>query len=174
MREIGEIVRLQSVLVLSAAHAPAHAEILNGLQVKSGAGNLCGFRADPGNHLIGAEFAFAERLKLAKHARGTSPAAATGEGSDGVDGRILENYVREVAHLLGHGGKRQVLITLDDAGEAAGVLLREKSHRSPGHKEDIQTNGADREQEDEELMAEHPTQRNVIDTHEAIEGILRK
>src|SRR5437867_3755125 len=103
MRKIGKTVCLQSVLVLSAAHAPANVEVLSSLHVQSGARNLRGRPANARDHLVNADLAFAKRLQLAKHACGAAAASATGEGSDGVNGRILQDDVRELAHFLGHG-----------------------------------------------------------------------
>ena len=40
---------------------------------------------------------------------------------------ILQDDVSELAHFLGHGREGKVLIALDQAADAAGVLLREKS-----------------------------------------------
>src|ERR1041384_5484762 len=125
MSEIREVVCLQSVLILRAAHAPAHVEVLSGLQVQGGAGNLRGGPANARYDLVNADFPFAEWLELAKHARSASSAAAAGEGSDGVHGWILQDDVREFAHFLRHGGKGQILIALNHARKAAGVLLRE-------------------------------------------------
>ena len=80
MIEIVEIIGLQRVLILSAAEAAADAEVLDGLQVERSAGNLGGLRANARDDLIGAEFAFVERLELREHARGAAAAAAAGEG----------------------------------------------------------------------------------------------
>src|SRR5713226_8428194 len=100
MREVREVIGLESVLVLSATETAAYAEILDGLQVQSGAGNLGGFRADASDDLIDAELAFVERLELAEHASRTAAAAAAGEGCNGINRWILHDDVREGAHLL--------------------------------------------------------------------------
>src|SRR6266487_5406212 len=174
MREVFEAVRLQSVLVLCATKAATHAEILDSLQVQSGAGNLRGLRANPGDDLIGAEFPLAERLELGEHARGASAAAAAGEGGNGIDGRILQDDVGEDAHLLRHGREGQILIALDEAGDAAGVLLREEALRSPYKEINVQAHGAQGEQQDQKLMAENPVQRNVVNPEDTIESIFGK
>src|SRR5712692_8353540 len=174
MREVFEIVGLQGVLVLRTTKASTHAEILDSLQVQSGAGNLRGLRANASDDLIGADFALAERLELSEHARGAATAAAASEGRDGVDGWILQDDVGEDAHLLRHGGEGQVLIALDEAGDAAGVLLREEALRSPHKEINIQAHGAQGEQQDQKLMTENPVQRNVVNPEDTIESILGK
>src|SRR2546422_8591492 len=149
MREVFETVGLQSVLVLRASKAATHAEILDSLQVQSGAGNLRGLRANPGDDLIGADLALAERLELGEHARGAATAAAAGEGGDGIDGWILQDDVGEHAHLLRHGREGQILIAVDEAGDAAGVLLREEALRSHYKEINVRAYGAQGEKQDQ-------------------------
>src|SRR4029077_12180914 len=54
MSEIAEIVRLERVLILRGAAAAADAEILNGLQIQSGAGDSTRLGADARDDLVGA------------------------------------------------------------------------------------------------------------------------
>ena len=143
-------------MVLRPTHAPAHAEVLNRLQIQRRTWNLGGFGTDARDDLINANFALAEGLELTKHAGSASPAAAASEGCDGIDGRVLQNNFSELAHLLGHGGKGQVLVALDEPIEAAGILLREEALRSIHKEIHIQANRAEGDQENEELMAENP------------------
>src|SRR2546423_8038795 len=110
MCEIVEIVGLQGVLILCTTHAAAGAEVLNGLQIQSCAGNSVSLGADPRDDLVGAQLPLVERFKLSEHARGAATAASSGKSSDGVDGRILQNNVGQSAHLLRHGGKGEILI----------------------------------------------------------------
>ena len=130
-------------------------------------------------YMLGAESViaidrFAERLKLAKHAGGAAPAAAAGERSDGLHRRVAHHNVGKLPHFLGHGGKRQILITLDQASEAAGILLWEKSLGSFHEEIKVQADGAKRNQQNEELMAENPAERDVVGTEKTIEGAFRK
>src|SRR5216683_3471020 len=156
MREVREVIGLESVLVLSATETAADAEILDGLQVQRGAGNLCCFRTNAGDDLIHAELAFAERLELAEHASGAAAAAATGKGCDGVHRGVLHDDVGELAHFLGHGGEGKILIALNHPAEPAGVLLREKALGSLDKEIDVEANGAEGEQQNEKLMVENP------------------
>src|SRR5271157_6067833 len=105
MIEVVETIRLQRVLVLRGAEACTHAQVLHSLEKKHGTGNMRGGVANAGNHLVGADLPFAERLKLAKDAGGAATAAATGECSHRITGRILHHDARELAHLLRHGRK---------------------------------------------------------------------
>src|ERR1700674_1609092 len=79
MREIGEIISLERVLILSPAKTATDAEVLNGLQVQSSAGNSGSLGADPRDDLIDAELALAERLELAENAGGAAAAAPAGK-----------------------------------------------------------------------------------------------
>src|ERR1700682_6029431 len=105
MSEIGEIIGLERVLILRSAHAPAHGEVLNGLQVQSCAGNSRGLGADTRDSLVGAKLPLAEGFELGEEACGAPPTAAASERNYGVDGRVLRNNVGKNAHLFRHGGK---------------------------------------------------------------------
>src|SRR5260370_35874095 len=85
VREVREVIGLESVLVLSATETAADAEILDGLQVQRGAGNLRRFRTNASDDLIDAELAFAERLELAEHTSGAAAATAAGERGNGCN-----------------------------------------------------------------------------------------
>src|SRR6266852_241672 len=123
MSEIVEAVGLERVLILRGTAAAADAEILNGLQVQSGTGNSGSLGADTRDDLVGAQLPLVERLELGEHASRAATAAAAGEGSYSVNGRILRNDVGKSAHLFRHGGKGEILIALNVAVDAASVLL---------------------------------------------------
>src|SRR5690242_17788350 len=89
MRQIGKIVRLQGVLVLSATESPPNAQVLNCLQIQSSPRDFRGLRTDASNHLVDANFSFAERFELTIHPGGASTAAAAGERSDRVNSGVL-------------------------------------------------------------------------------------
>src|SRR5438445_9253616 len=98
--EIVEIVGLESVLILCGPAAPAHGEVLNGLQVQSCAGNSGSPGADARDDLVGAKLPLAERFELGEQAGGAAATAATSERNYGVNGRVLRNNVGKSAHLL--------------------------------------------------------------------------
>src|SRR4029077_16655269 len=102
-----EIVGLERVLILRGASPPADAEILNGLQVQSGAGDSTGLGADARDDLVGAQLPHLKRLELREQARRAAAAAAAGERNYRFHSRILRNNVGKSAHLLRHGGKRK-------------------------------------------------------------------
>ena len=58
-----------------------------------------------------------------------------------------------------HGREGNVLIALDEAADAPGVLLREKSLGNDREQIDVEADRADGEQQDQELVAQHPAQR---------------
>src|SRR4029077_6218602 len=106
MIEIIEIVRLQGVLVLRTAEATADRKILGDLEIKRSSRNLCGGLSYPGDHLVDADFPFAERLELAEHARGAAAAtSSSSEGRQSINRRILQHDLRENAHFLRHRGE---------------------------------------------------------------------
>ena len=156
---------------MRAGESSAHVEVLSGLQVQGGAWDFGGSSANACDDLINADFAFAERLELAKHACSAATAAAAGEGSDGVHGRILQDDVREFAHFLRHSGKGQILIALNQAGKAACVLLREEALGSLIEEITVEHNRAESEQQNQKLMAKNPAQGNIVSSQKTIEGV---
>ncbi len=63
---------------------------------------------------------------------------------------------------------------MNDAVDAAGVLLREKAFGRLDEKIHIQANRADGEQQDEELVAKNPAQREIIGAEKTIKGVFGK
>src|SRR3981081_2169317 len=174
MGEVDEIVCLERVLKLSAAETATDAEILDGLQIKSGARNPGGFRANAADDLIRAEFAFAERLELGEHARGAATVAAAGESGDGINSGILHDDVGKFTHLLGHGGEGKILIALDQTVDAAGVLLREEALGRPDKQINVQADRAEGDKQDEELVTKNPAEGNIVGAQQTIERVLGK
>ena len=172
--EVPEIVRLKSVLELSAPKAAADVEILDGLQIEGGAWNPGGFRANAGDDLVGTELALVEWLELAEHSRGAPAAAATGERSDGINGRILHDNIGEFAHLLGHGREGKILVTLDQTIDAAGVLLREETLRRFDKQINVQADRAEGDQQDEKLVAKNPAKGNIVGAQHTVESVFGK
>src|SRR5260370_9648613 len=118
--------------------------------------------------------ALVERVELAEHAGRAATAAATNEGSDGIHGGILKDYVRELAQLLRHGREGKILIALDEPTEFAGILLREEALGRLDKQVEIQANRTESDQQDQELMTENPAKGNVIGTSQPIESVFRK
>jgi len=110
MSEIAEIIRLQGVLILRGAAAPADGEVLNGLQVQSGAGNSGRLGADTRDDLVGAKLPLAERFELGEQACGAAATAPPVKEITDVNGRVLRDNVGKNAHLFRHSGKGQILI----------------------------------------------------------------
>ena len=79
MSEIVKIVGLQGVLILSGASATTNAEVLNGLQIQSGAGDSTRLGADPCDNLVCAQLPLVQRLELSEHAGCAATAAAASE-----------------------------------------------------------------------------------------------
>src|SRR5215470_8892686 len=132
--------------------AAADAEILNGLQIECRAGHALALAANASDNFVGAEFAFAERLELREHARGAAAAAAAGEGGDRVDSGIAADDIGEGAHLLRHGGEREILITQYLAVDTPGVLLREEALGCDDEEIEVEADGADGDEKNQELM----------------------
>ena len=63
--EVFQIVGLERVLILRAAEATTNVDVLHRLQVKSGAGDIGGLRAQASDDVVGAELAFVEGLSWA-------------------------------------------------------------------------------------------------------------
>jgi hypothetical protein len=73
---------------------------------------------------------------------------------------------------LRHGREREVLVTLNLAVEAAGVLLGEKALGSDDEKIDVEADSADGDEQDQELVAQNPLQTDIVSAQQAIEGVL--
>src|SRR5713226_1060083 len=174
VNEVGEIVGLKGVLELSAAEAAADVEILDSLQVHGGAGNFGSLRTNAGDELIHGDLALPQRLELAEHAGGAAAVAAAGKGCDGVDRGVLQDDVGELTHLLGHGREGKILIALDQPTEAAGILLRKEALGSLDEEIEVQTNGAESDEQDKKLMAENPAQGDIVSVQQTIESVLGK
>src|SRR5262249_2071682 len=123
-------------------------EVLDGLKVQRRTRNMRARLANTRDNLVGAQFAFAERLKLSEHAGGAAAAAASGKRSDRLHRGIFSNYVRKDAHLLRHRSEGKILISLDETGDAPGVLLREEPFWRQYKQIHIQANRANRHQQD--------------------------
>ena len=77
-----------------------------------------------------------------------------------------------MTHFLRHRRERKILIPLDEPGEAAGVLLREESLGRLDKEIHVQTNRAEGDQQDEELVAKHPAKRYIVGAQQTIERVL--
>ena len=80
-----------------------------------------------GDDQVGAKLTLFQGLQLREHACGAGAVSAAGKRSYRVDGWISSNDIREGAHLFRHFGKRSVLVSLNEAIDAAGILLGKKS-----------------------------------------------
>src|SRR4029077_8763852 len=156
------------------AAAAADAEILNGLQIQSGAGDSTGLGADARDDLVGASFSLVARFELREQPRRAAAAAAAGERNYRFHSRILRNNVGKSAHLLRHGGKRKILIADDAAIDAPGVLLREETFGRLVKEVGIQANRADGDQQDQELVAKHPLQGEIVRPEKTVKSVFGK
>src|SRR5262249_23753199 len=150
--EVGDVFRLESVLILRAAETAADTQVLHRLHEQLRAGNLGSLAAQASDYLVGAHFSFIQWLQLSEHARSACPVPAAGESGHTVDGRIGHDDVVKLLQLFGHGGEGDVLIALDITVDAAGVLLREKTLGNRNIKIAGDDNGDDRDQENGELV----------------------
>ena len=86
----------------------------------------------------------------------------------------MRNNVGKSTHFFRHGGKREILIALDAAVDSAGVLLREEAFGSLVEEVTIQANRADRDQQDQELVAKHPAQGEIVSPEKTVKGVFGK
>src|SRR6185437_3415521 len=165
--QVFKILALQGVLELGGAGASADSEVLRRLQVESGARDDCQFAAQAGNDLVGGDLALRQGLQGNESAAAVA-AASAGECSHAFHGWILPNDVDEVVHLLGHGGKGNVLGGLQRPGQPARVLLREKPLGHDHVQINAEAGRRDGNQQRERLMAQHPTQGTAVDGEHAV------
>ena len=125
--EVVEIVGLQSVLILSGAAAAADAEILHGLKIENAA---------PGTFEVALRMrAMTSSALILRSLRGLSwpnmravlpPLPPPVKEVIVSTAGSFKTISVKVAHLLRHRRERQVLVALDDAADAAGILLGKK------------------------------------------------
>ncbi len=120
--------------------------------------------------MVDANLALAERLELAEHARRAAAAAAASEGSDGIHGWIFQHDVGESAHLLAPWQRRKVLVPLDDAADAARILLREKSGIDMKEEVSAEDRGKEGRSKDQQLPAKNPLERDIVKVQEMIKS----
>ncbi len=73
-----------------------------------------------------------------------------------------------------HGGERKILVANDAAIDAPGILLREESFGRFIEKVAIQANRADGDQQNQELVPQHPLQREIVDPEEPVKSVFGK
>src|SRR5215475_4730162 len=107
---------------------------------------------------------------LSEHTRRAGAAATASEGSGRLNCRILQDEIRILLELFGHGGKGGVLIALNGTVDAPRVLLREKTLGNEPKEVTVETKRANGQQQNRRLMAENEAEAAVVETDDAIEG----
>ncbi len=158
--KIVEIVSLQSVLILGATEPAADGYVLHGLQKQRGARNVRCLAAKAGDDMIGVDLSLVQGLQLSEHARRAGAISSTGECGDRIDRRVCPDDIHERAHFLGHFHERSVLISLNEAIDAPGILLGEEALIDMLEHVDTEACGKNRDAEDQELVAQDPTERD--------------
>ena len=120
---------LQRVLVLGAADAVIHRDVLHRVHIKHDTLDRLEARLQPANHIGGADAAHIQRLQVDGHSaaiqRGVRPVRAD-KRREAIDRRILKNDGCKLLLLLRHGRKGDSLRRLRDALYDARILSGEE------------------------------------------------
>ena len=120
----------QRVLVLRAADAVVHRNVLHRLHEKFDAFNLLEVLLQPANHVGSADAARVQRLQVDGHPpavqRGVGPIRAY-KGRQALDCWILKNNASQLLLLLFHGRERNCRRRLRDTLNLTRILSREKA-----------------------------------------------
>ena len=128
--QLVEVGVLQRVLVLRARRAAADVDVLRRLQEELRALDLVELGPQPGDDLIGGALRSFARLQGDEEAAGVErelPPPAPIDHGDVGDRRVRQHDLAELLLEAHHLGERDVLRRLRDAGDEAGVLLREEA-----------------------------------------------
>jgi hypothetical protein len=166
--ELGEIVALQRVLVLSVALPATGADVLHRLQKEARAGYLRELAAQPADDPVDRQLALGERLQCDEHKAGIG-LAATGEADDAGDRGILADDRDELGQLLPHQLKRDALVGLDPADHPAGVLLREEALRDEDEQIEVEADRHKQDQQDEPWDSQCLRQRSLVKNQHRLE-----
>src|ERR1700730_15222225 len=170
MAEICDVVSLQSVLVLGAGEAATDVDVLHRLQIQGRPGNFREFAAKTSNHLVGADLAFFQRLELHEHSGGICAITTSGERRYSIDRRVRLDDLGESDHFRRDGGEGDVLVPLNEPVDAAGILLREKTHVRDLVEINVQTHGGEGDEKYEPLMAQNPPQAQIVAANQSVKG----
>ena len=85
--------------------------------------------------------------------------------------RIVQRHLRQLALLVAHGGKADVLRGHGLAAQPARVLLRKKALGNNDEEVNVQERRADGHAENQRLVAQHPAQRRVVFVVKPLEGV---
>ena len=142
-RELGQVVRLDRVLVRGVALPAADADVLHGREEEIGAGLARELPPQPGDDPLGAVLALGQRLQRDEH-RSSVALLPAGEADYVGDTRIRAHDRDEIGELLPHGLERDALVGLDAAYELPRVLLREEALRNDHVQIDVERHGRGR------------------------------
>src|SRR5215470_9686019 len=169
--ELGEIVCLQRVLIRCVALPAADADVLHGVQEQIGPRLLGELDAQTGDDLVGALFALRKRLERDEHRTGVALLAA-GEAHHVVDGGIGTDDVDEVGELLAHRLEGNALVSLNEADQSSGVLLREEALGNDDIEVDIQAYRDQQNEHREHAVAQYPGQASLVAAQDVPEAAL--
>ena len=166
----------EAVLELRAADAIFDGQVLNRLQEERDAVNFGKLRLKAANHVGSANFALGQRsevdLKPAGVERGIGAVNADERGK-AFDGGIFQNHIYQSLLAPRHSSKRNILRSIGDTDNDAGVLHRKETF---GHV-DIKQNGADERPDGNQqrggAIAQHKLQRAAIKGDHRVEGVFR-
>ena len=170
-----ERVRLQSELVLGAAHRGVDGQILGRLQIERHARDAGHRLLQTANHRLDAVVAFIQRLEVDLQAGAVQRrvgAVDADERGQALHRRILENNVGNLLLALGHTGEGDRLRRLEGALDNAVILDREKAFRDKDPQDNRQRQGAQGDAERQPRMVQHPAQPAAIDGDHPFEETL--
>src|SRR5207249_3559465 len=114
-----------------------------------------------------------KRLQSDEH-RAAVALSAAGERDDALDRRIGAHDGDEIGELLAHRLKRDALIGLDVADEAAGVLLWKEALRYHDVEVNVERNRCCEHEHRQYAVVEHPRERSTVAVANRVDDALRQ
>ena len=166
---------LHRVLVLGAADAVLHREVLHGLKVEANAFHLGQLGLEPVDDFAGAEAAILQGLEVdldAAAVEGGVGAVDADEGGQAFHGGILQDLSGQRLLPLGHGGEGNRLRGLGDAQKHARVLDREEALGDGEVEQHRGSEGGHGHDQGAGLVLEHPGERPAVEGDDPLEDPL--
>src|SRR5260370_1991156 len=166
----------QAVLKLRGADAIFHGQVLHRLHEERDAVYLGKLRLEPPDYVGGGNLALLEGFEVDLNAaavQGGIDAIDADEGRQTLDGRVLQNHVRQGALPARDGSKRNILRTLRNAEDHAGVLHGEKALGYVNVEKDGANKGRCGDQKRRSAKTQHKFQRAAIKRDDGIKRMLR-
>ncbi len=155
--EIGQIAGQQIVGIgRTALPAAAELQILIGHQKHPTTRHLRLVLADTLDHFLRGNLAFIQRLEPDDHEGIVDAALPANEASHAFHGRIGQHCLAVSLHLRLHDLERQAVVAANEAGQLAGVLLREEGFRNLDIQKDVETDGRQQGKQRDPMMPQRP------------------